>query len=90
MIRPDLLRAAEQEARLAGLNHRQVVVALARRDGLLADALQCPDGRQLGLLRAHAVIRDLAVLTHHQRIAEDRRPVQLFHQRGGELLKGVT
>ena len=90
MVRLDLLRALEQETRLAGLDHTQIVIAVAAGDGLVSNGLQCLDRGQLGLLYPHFVAGDLPVLRHLQGVAENGGPAQLFHQGLGELLKGVA
>ena len=76
----DLLGAAEEKTCLAVKYHTQIVVAVAGRNGFVSDGLQRLDRRQLGLFTSHAVARDLAVLCHLQRVAEDGRHSQLFHQ----------
>lgn len=40
IVRPDLLRGAEQEARLAGPDHLQIVVAVAGGDGIVTHGLE--------------------------------------------------
>ena len=69
----DLLRRAEQEAGLAGLDHAQIVEAVAGGDRLIADGLQRADGRELRLLAAHLVAEDLAVGRDLERVAQQRR-----------------
>ena len=90
MVRLDLVGALEQETRLTGLGHPQIVVAVPAGDGLIPDGLQRPHGRQLGLGAAHPKTGDAPVAGHLQRIAEDGGPVQLFHQGLGKLLKGIA
>ena len=86
----DLLRRAEQEARLAGLDHTQIVEAVAGGDRLIADGLQRADGRELRLLAAHLVAEDLAVRRDLERVAQQRRIAELLHQRHRELLERVA
>ena len=90
MVGFDLLRALEEEACLAGLDHPQIVEAVAAGDGVIADGLQGLHRGELGLLTAHLVAGDLAVLRHLQGVAEDGGPAQLFHQRLGKFLKGIA
>ena len=90
MVGPDLVRALEQEARLAGLDHAQVVVAVPAGDGLIADGLQRLHRGQLGLRAAHPKAGDLPAGGHLQGVAEEGGPAQLFHQGLGKLLEGVA
>lgn len=82
--------ALEQEARLAGLDHAQVVEAVPGGDGLEAAGLQGLHGGQLGLGAAHLEAGDLPAGGHLQGVAEQGGPVQLLHQGLGELLEGVA
>ena len=82
--------ALEQEARLAGLDHAQVVEAVPGGDGVIADGLKAPHRGQLGLGTAHPEAGDLTAVRHLQGIAEDGGPAQLLHQGLGKLLKGVA
>lgn len=61
MIFLDLLRAAEQESRLARLYHSEIIVAVPAGDRLKADGLKCLHRRILGLLDPHLKSRDLPV-----------------------------
>ena len=90
IIRFDFLRAAEQEARAAGEDHVEVVIAVAGGDGLITDGLERADSRQLGLRAAHRKVGDLAGGGHDEAVAEDRRPAELFHQRLGKLGKRIA
>ena len=90
MVGLDLLRALEEEARLAGLDHPQVIVAVAAGNGLIADGLKGLHRGQLGLLAAHSEAGDLAAFGHLQGVAEDGGPAQLLHQGLCELLKGIA
>ena len=82
--------AAEQETRLRRLDHAQVVVAVARGDGLETAGMQRADRGQLRLIAAHAVAGDGAVVSDFQRVAEDGRPAELLHDGLGELLERVA
>ena len=90
MIFLDLLRAAEQESRLARLDHSEIIVAVPAGDRLKADGLKCLHRRILGLLDPHLKSRDLPVRSDLQGIAEDRRPAKLLHQRLRKLRKRIT
>ena len=39
VVGPDLVRALEQEARLAGLDHAKIIVAVSASDGIITDGL---------------------------------------------------
>lgn len=69
----DLLSTLEQEACLAGLDHTQIVMAVAAGDGLEADGLQCLDRSIFGILHTHLKSGDLSVLSYFQRITENGR-----------------
>ena len=90
MIFLDLLRAAEQESRLARLYHSEIIVAVPAGDRLKADGLKCLHRRILGLLDPHLKSRDLPVRSDLQGIAEDRRPAELFHKRFRKLRECVA
>ena len=85
----DLLSGAEQDTGLAGLDHAQVVVAVAGGDGLKADTLQGFDGGQLALFHPDAVTGDHTVFPDLQLVAEDGGPAQFLHQGRSKLGKGV-
>ena len=82
--------SAEEEARLARLNHGKIVEAVAGGDGLIAHGLEGPDGGELRLLASEAEVRDLAAGGDHQLVAEQRRPAELLHQGLGKLGAGVA
>ena len=90
MVGLDGVGGFEEESRLAGLDHTQVVEAVPGGDGVIADGLKAPHRGQLGLGAAHPEAGDLAAVRHLQGIAEDGGPAQLLHQGLGELLKGVA
>ena len=90
MVRLDFVGALEEETRLAGLDHTQVVVAVSGGDGLIAHGLQGLHRGELGLLAAHLEAGDFPVGSHLQAVAEDGGPAQLFHQGLCKLLKGVA
>ena len=84
-----LLRAAEQKSRLACLYHAEVVIAVAGGDRVKADGLQSFYRRKLRLFDSQAVAGYLAVLRRLERVAEDRRSAELFHERIGKLRERV-
>ena len=86
----DLFRRAEQEARLGRFDHFEVVVAVAAGDGLKADGLKAAHGRKLGMLASHLDAADESVGVHLERVAENGRPAEFFHQRLCKFLKGVA
>ena len=90
MVLLDLVGALEEKARLAGLDHAQVVVAVSGGNGVIAHGLQGLHRGELGLLTAHLKAGDLPVGGHLQAVAEDGGPAQLAHQGLGKLLKGVA
>ena len=73
MIRYDLRCAPEQEPRLAGLDHGQIIKTVSGGNGIIADLLQGFDGRKLGVLDPHPEAGDFAVLGDFQLIAEQSR-----------------
>ena len=90
IVRLDLVRGAEQKARLAVADHIQIVVAVAGSDGLKSHGLQRPDGRKLGMRAAHFDAAEHPVPVDLERIAEDRRPAELFHERLRKFFKCVA
>ena len=90
IIPADLIRRAEQKSVLAGLDHSQIIEAVANPDRLKTDRLKCLDCRVLGVLDTHLVADDLALGRNDQRIAEQSRPAQLLHQGLGKLRECIT
>ena len=86
----DAVGRAEQEARLARLDHRQIVEAVAGGNGLKAAALQRADGGELGLLTSEVIAGDRAVVGDDQLVAEDRGVSEFLHQGLGELGEGIA
>ncbi len=68
--------------------HGGVVVRIAGGDDAVVQRFQRGDGF-LFLVRLTQFIAGDAVVRHEQAMAKKRRPVQLFHQRRGELLERV-
>lgn len=66
----DLVCASEKEARLAGLDHAQIVIGITAGNGLKSDGLQRLDCAELGLLCTHLEACDLAVVCYFQCVAE--------------------
>ena len=76
----DGVGALEEEACFACLDHAEVVVAVAAGDGVVADRLQGFDRSVFGFLTAHLEVCDLAVVCYNERVAEDSRVAEFFHQ----------
>ena len=90
MCRLDSVGRAEKEARLACLDHSEIVEAVAARDGFVTDGLQSADGGVLRLFAAHLIACYLAVRRDLEGIAEDGGHAELLHKRHCELLKGIA
>ena len=90
IVPDDRLGTAEENALLAGLQHVQIVEAVADGDGLVADGLEGADGGELGVFDPQLKAVDHAVVAHGQLVAEQRWPAQLLHQGAGELREGVA
>ena len=71
-------------------DHLQIVIAVAAGDGVVADRLQGFDRSVFGFLTAHLEVCDLAVVCYNERVAEDSRVAEFFHQRSCELREGIA
>ena len=86
----NLLCAAEQETMLTGLNHAEVIKAVAGSNGVIANGLKRSYRGELCIFNTHFKIVNHTVFTHNKGVAEDGGPTELFHERRRKLREGVA